>query len=245
QIEPGKRHERVAGDFAGTELEPIARSVDTLLERLEGFVAREQSFTEAASHELRTPLAVVQGAIELLGEQTRAQPGTRKPIARIERAVREMTEYTEALLTLAREDRLPDPGDGHCDVPALLARVSDDLQSIAGERRIHVDCEPATRLRIAAPDSVVTMVVSNLLRNALQHGRGERIECRLRGRTLSIVNEGEIAPAAHERLFERHFTTFDGGHGMGLYIARQVCERYGWDLILASSGGSTRASVTF
>jgi len=244
QIEPGKRHERVSGAYEGTELEPIARSLDTLLERLEGFVAREQSFTESASHELRTPLAVVQGAVELLAEQADSQPGMRKAVARIQRAVREMTEFTEALLVLAREDRLPEPGDGTSDVPALLGRLVDDLQSIARQREILLDLEPNARLNVAAPDSVVTMVVGNLVRNALQHGSGERVECRLRGRTLTVSSDGEISAEARERLFERHFTT-GGGHGMGLYIARQVCERYGWDLQITSARGRTHATVTF
>jgi len=216
-----------------------------MLERLEGFVAREQSFTETASHELRTPLAVVQGAVELVAEQTRSQPNTQKAVGRIQRAVREMTEFIEALLVLSREDRLPDPGDGSCDVPTLLTRVVDDLQSIASDRRISLDVEPGARLRIAAPDSVLTMIVSNLLRNAIQHGKGERIECRLRGRTLAVVSDGEVAPAFRERLFERHFTTRNGGQGIGLYIAHQICLRYGWSIDLASECGRTTASVTF
>ena len=66
QIDPGERHVRIGAQFAGNELEPIARSIDMFMERLDGFVEREQSFTATASHELRTPLAVMRGAVELL-----------------------------------------------------------------------------------------------------------------------------------------------------------------------------------
>src|SRR5512138_3428571 len=69
QIDPGERHVRIGAQFAGNELEPIARSVDMFMERLDGFVEREQSFTATASHELRTPLAVMRGAVELLEAQ--------------------------------------------------------------------------------------------------------------------------------------------------------------------------------
>ena len=54
QIDPGERHVRIGAQFAGNELEPIARSVDMFMERLDGFVEREQSFTATASHELRS-----------------------------------------------------------------------------------------------------------------------------------------------------------------------------------------------
>ena len=53
-IDPGERHVRIGAQFATNELEPIARSIDTFMERLDGFVEREQSFTATASHELRT-----------------------------------------------------------------------------------------------------------------------------------------------------------------------------------------------
>ena len=75
------------------------------MERLDGFVEREQSFTATASHELRTPLAVMRGAVELLETQAADRPGAGKALARIQRAVREMTEFTDALLALSREQQ--------------------------------------------------------------------------------------------------------------------------------------------
>ena len=77
---------RIGAQFAGNELEPIARSIDTFMERLDGFVEREQSFTATASHELRTPLAVMRGAVELLetsgGRSSRRREGARANPAR-------------------------------------------------------------------------------------------------------------------------------------------------------------------
>ena len=86
QIDPGERHVRIGAQFAGNELEPIARSIDMFMERLDGFVEREQSFTATASHELRTPLAVMRGAVELLetsgGGSARRRQGARAHSAR-------------------------------------------------------------------------------------------------------------------------------------------------------------------
>ena len=136
QIDPGERHVRIGAQFAGNELEPIARSIDTFMERLDGFVEREQSFTATASHELRTPLAVMRGAVELLETQTADRPGASKALARIQRAVREMTEFTDALLALSREPQLVAPAETTCDVNAVLARVVEDQRSVAPDKRI-------------------------------------------------------------------------------------------------------------
>lgn len=243
-IDPGTRQLRIADEFAGNELEPIARSVDTFLERLDGFVEREQSFTSTASHELRTPLAVIQGAVELISEQTQSQPAALKPVDRIRRAVREMSEFTESLLAISREDSVGDSAEAASDVAAILPRVVDDQRAIAAAKHIEVQ-SASTPLPVHAPDSMVAMVIGNLVRNALLHGTGDTVTCRLEGRSLQVANEGAIAAADLPHLFERNFTTRPGGHGMGLYIAQRICARYGWDIRLVSYGEQTIATISF
>jgi signal transduction histidine kinase len=248
QIDPGERHVRIGAQFAGNELEPIARSVDSFMERLDGFVEREQSFTATASHELRTPLAVMRGAVELLETQTVGKPGPAKALARIQRAVREMTEFTDALLALSREPQSIPPAETTCDVHAVLTRVVEDQRSVAPEKRIVVDIRGNASLRVAAPESMVAMTIGNLVRNALQHGTGPEILCRSQGRELIVTNAGAL-PAAQLASANggvpRRFTTHPGGHGMGLYLVRRICERYGWAIRLENEAGGVTATVGF
>jgi signal transduction histidine kinase len=235
---------RIAEQFTGNELEPIARSIDSFLERLDGFVEREQAFTATASHELRTPLAVIQGAVELLAEQHASQPEAQKPLARIQRAVREMSEFTSALLSLARESDDRHAGDVQCDAVLLLRRIVDEQRQLNPAKDIALECDAPT-LPVTSPDSMVAMVIGNTVRNAIQHGVGARIECTLRARTLHVVNDGGIDANALPHIFKQRFTTCSGGHGMGLYLAQRICERYGWLLTLSSDERTTTASVTF
>ncbi|MGH8179242.1 MAG: sensor histidine kinase [Steroidobacter sp.] len=242
QIDPGERHVRIGAQFAGNELEPIARSIDTFMERLDGFVEREQSFTATASHELRTPLAVMRGAVELLETQAADRPGAHKALARIRRAVREMTEFTEALLTLSREQQAGAASESTCDVNAVLARVVEDQRGVAPETRIVLDMATADVLRVQAPDSMVAMTIGNLVRNAVQHGAGAEVLCRSRGHELIVTNSGELPPGDLS-MSPRRFTTHPGGHGMGLYIVRRICERYGWSIRLENSTDGVTATV--
>ena len=45
---------------------------------------------------------------------------------------------------------------------------------------------------------------------------------------LDIINDGPaVEPQAVQQLFEPFFTTAEGGTGLGLYIARELCEANG------------------
>ena len=242
EIDPGERHVRIGAQFAGNELEPIARSVDMFMERLDGFVEREQSFTATASHELRTPLAVMRGAVELLETSAADRPGAGKALARIQRAVREMTEFTDALLALSREQQAA--AETTCDVNAVLARVVEDQRSVSPGKRIVLDIEAGTNLQVAAPESMVAMTIGNLVRNAVQHGTGGEVLCRSHGHELLVTNAGTL-PTENLTSAPRRFTTHPGGHGMGLYLVRRICERYGWEIRLENSPRGVTARVGF
>lgn len=244
QIDPGERHVRIGAQFAGNELEPIARSVDMFMERLDGFVEREQSFTATASHELRTPLAVMRGAVELLETSAADRPGAGKALARIQRAVREMTEFTDALLALSREQQAAAAGDASCDVNAVLARVVEDQRSVSPGKRIVLEIVGDASLQVAAPESMVAMTIGNLVRNAVQHGTSGEVLCRSHGHELVVTNAGTL-PTANLTAAARRFTTHPGGHGMGLYLVRRICERYGWAISLENGPRGVTARVGF
>jgi len=245
QIDPGERHVRVGAQFAGNELEPIARSIDSFMERLDGFVEREQSFTSAASHELRTPLAVIRGAVELLEAQMSDRPATGKALARIQRAVLEMSEFTDALLMLSREEHAARPVDAETDLTPVLLRVVEDHRSVVPGKRIAIEVDESNETQVAGPESMVAMVIGNLVRNALQHGTGSEVVCTLRGRELTVKNSGALPDVDLSRVPLRRFTTRPGGHGMGLYLVRRICERYRWVVRLENAAGGVVATVGF
>lgn len=245
-IDPRERNQRLGSDFSRHELAPIAGSVDRFLERLDGFVEREQSFTATASHELRTPLAVIQGATEILTEQTRERPAAQKALVRIRRAASEMSEFIHALLMLSRESQ-PDTEPGEtCDIGEILPRLAEEQRELLNGRSINVECQCCDSLRVQAPRSLVTIVVGNLFRNALAHTERGAVTCEIKDRTLRIRDSGPGIAAEHmKQVFDRNFTTRPGGYGVGLYLSKRICDRYGWLLTLDSSPNGTTASVTF
>jgi signal transduction histidine kinase len=179
-----------------------------------------------------------------LETQAVGRPGASKAIARIQRAVREMSEFTDALLALSREPQPVAPAETTCDVYGVLTRVVEDQRSVAPEKNIVVDIRSGSQLRVAAPESMVAMTLGNLVRNAVQHGTGSDIVCRADGRELVVSNSGAL-PAGQLENIPPRFTSHPGGHGMGLYLVRRICERYGWVIRLENAGGGVTATLAF
>ncbi|MEF3194110.1 MAG: ATP-binding protein, partial [Halothiobacillaceae bacterium] len=100
-------------------------------------------------------------------------------------------------------------------------------------------------------------ILTILLDNALQHGRspsGERfvrVETRRQSPrhvpVLDVVDHGPgVAPTVRERLFEPFFTTSSQGHGLGLFVARELAEANQLTLHYhAVEGGGSRFRLSF
>ena len=245
-LDPGRRNVRIAADFGG-EVAAIAESFDRYMERLDGFVEREQLFTAAAAHELRTPLAVIQGATEVLAEQQNLPPAVQRVTARLERATREMREFIEALLFLSREESGHIREQARCELAGIVTQLVEDYARLAAVKTgLTLSLTPAPELWLDTPPALPTIVISNLLRNAVEHTDAGEIRVALEGRTLRIADTGRgIADAARAVLFARGHSTKPGG-GMGLHLTKRICDRFGWQLTIASAPGKgTTASVTF
>jgi signal transduction histidine kinase len=246
QIEPGQTSLRIASDYAGTEIGQIAASFDKYQERLEKFVERERSFTAAASHELRTPLAVMMGALDVLSANPQS-PASQRALERISRACAEMLAFIEATLLLSREESSGVDQGSPADLVALMERSLEDHAAQIAERSLQIVRDYAGAPTLAQPASLVQITISNLLRNAIEHTRDGRIDVQIREDAIAIRDTGEGIPAdklAH--VFERSYSTKEGGTGLGLNLVRRICDRLHWTITLESTPGEgTLARVQF
>ncbi|MDX1443977.1 MAG: HAMP domain-containing sensor histidine kinase [Gammaproteobacteria bacterium] len=245
ELKPTDSDARLASEFANEDIEQIARAIDHYRERITGFVQREQSFTSAASHELRTPLSVIQGATELLLSDA-DKPQERRALARIERARRDMLEFIDALLSLSREDL--DDADYRAEtrIDEVLRKQCQQVREWLEDKPVDLACGKPSSLVVKAPPSLVAIALSNLLRNAVAHTRSGEIRVHMEGRAVTIEDTGDGIPAELAgRVFDQHVSG-RGGSGMGLYIVKRICDRYGWEVSLSPrTEGGTRAEIRF
>lgn len=245
-IVPGTAGARLPTTYRREEIQVIAQASNAHLERVEQFIERERSLLDQASHEFRTPIAVIAGAVDVLKQIS--LPEASKPVlARIEHAAQDLSETMIALLYLAREpSSRPEPMEItvlHDLLPRLLA----DHEHLLGDKpaRLRIgDMEPTF---IAAPEAMVRIAVSNLIRNAVESTEDGEIELSLRACVICVTDSGSgFNPVEAARRYRESLRQSAPvrGQGLGLFLIGRICDRFNWKLTIEQAvGGGTRAAL--
>jgi signal transduction histidine kinase len=234
----------------------VAEAEHALVERFRESERLKDDLLAIVSHELRTPLAGVLGALATLD----AREGRLSDQQRLEllaMAIRQgerLKIQIEQLLLAARLEQVgQDPGDRPVVDAAKLAGQAAAAANLA--RPDHpVVLAPASVLPVRAVPEVVLQVLGILLDNAAKYspdGASIRLEAAAEGAlaVLAVEDRGPgIPPGDRDRIFER-FTQLDttatrraGGVGLGLYIARQLANAQGGELLVADPAANGRGA---
>ena len=223
-----------------------AHGVVIFLEDMQRVQAEAQQIKLAAlgrltaniAHEVRNPLSAISYATELLQEE--------QPDARQQRMLQIVLDNTQRInqivqdvMQLNRRDR----------VQAEVFELGVMLRAFVEEFSLAERVEPGVMVLAGMPDAEVSFdrghlrqVIWNLCRNALRYSRklpgslkltvnaeGERMR-------LGVQDDGPGISAEHRgKLFEPFFTTSADGTGLGLYVAKELCEANGASLEFCAS----------
>lgn len=211
------------------ELQPIARSVNHLLTRLQAAFDAEREFTANSAHELRTPIAGALAQTQMLIAEL---DGPKKRRAQqIEASLVNLGHTTEKLLQLARAEAGIGAGSTSIDLARVLDLVLTDFErSSQAAPRLRFEREKGAILEGPYSEDAFAIVLRNLIENALLHGRAaEPVVVRLeKGGVLRIVNGA--APLTPDELatIRKRFgrgATMSPGSGLGLSIAERLLQQ--------------------
>jgi two-component system sensor histidine kinase PilS (NtrC family) len=188
------------------------------------------------AHEIRNPLASISHAAELLGEEHRDDMHMR-----LTRIIGDNTQRLDRIVTevleLGRRDRAAPEVIRLND---FCAGLLEELSLNQPELQQVVAMELAPELLVRFDRGHLHRVLSNLITNALRYSSGKPGAIRLTAQALlggdvelHVIDDGAgISEALRAQIFEPFFTTRAGGTGLGLYIARELCEANGGSLEL-------------
>lgn len=211
------------------------------------------------AHEIRNPLAAIAQANALLAED--AQPGTQQRLTTmVADNVTRLKRIVDDVLAVAPGLRQDAPGIeciplvSHCcnewlhTAPLPSERASSDEQGVL---QLQLPSAPSAWL-VRFDSDHLRRVMINLLDNAWRHCSQTpgaikvTLSVEENAERPSLINIGVLSdgqpvpPEVEQSLFEPFFSTRSRGTGLGLYICRELCERYGARIDYRQHDTSTR-----
>jgi len=186
--------------------------------------------TANIAHEVRNPLGAISHAAELLQEEPAESDTAKRLITIIRDNAQRLDRMVNDVLRLRRTDSAHRESFKLVDYLKTFVEQFCQIDKINPEIfEIELQADP----HVAFDRSHLNQVMWNLCRNAVRHCRRAKASIRVVVSLdeaeaivrLDVIDDGPGVPAAlRSQLFEPFFTTATGGTGLGLYIAREVCE---------------------
>lgn len=185
------------------------------------------------AHEIRNPLAAINYSTQLLEESPDLKETDRRLLEIIHSQCTRMNGIVQNILGLARQER------SQTESIELVAFSRDFVRDYAESHPLETDVllatDPGTRVVALADRAQLHQVLTILVHNALTYGRQPsqpaKVTVAVRrdpasgSPVLEVIDRGPgIPPRIAEQVFAPFFTTSAHGTGLGLYIAKQLCE---------------------
>lgn len=209
--------------------------------------------TANIAHEIRNPLSSISYATELMAEEV-VDGRQQRMLQIVLDNTRRINQIVQDVMQLNRRDRAQAEVLDLVEVLDLF--VGEFVQAERAEAGIIV-VEGDVPDQISFDRGHLRQVLWNLCRNALRYCEKRAGSVRLRMSVvgndcvLDVLDDGcGIAAEQQGKLFEPFFTTASDGTGLGLYIAKELCQANGAELVYQSaaedfSSGGACFRITF
>ena len=189
----------------------------------------------AVAHEIRNPLAAISQANALLDEDL-VDPGQKRLAAMVQQNVQRLSKIVDDILNVSRaQESLPEQFGLALSLDDLTARIAADwIGQTASANLVYISLGARTSEIVFDPEHLRRVLV-NLLDNALRYvspsAQAIQIETQQPpggAARLTVWSNGDpLEETVKSHLFEPFFSSESRSSGLGLYICRELCERYG------------------
>ncbi len=250
QITSESLAERLPNPNPHDELGQLAAVFNQTLQRLENSFVELKRFTADASHELRTPLTALRTVGEVALRQGDNPAALRETIGSMLEEAQRLNDLIESLLTLARmESGKVFIKPESVKLPELGGEVRDTLSVLAAEKHQTIELIGDDVLAAIADRLLLRQALMNIVHNAVRYSPPHtRISVRALRRDgdacIEVTDQGPGIASDHQaKIFDRFYRVdkararSDGGHGLGLAIAKWSIQHQGGRIELESERG--------
>lgn len=236
------------------EIQDLAKTLNSMLDRLQGSFLSQDRFVADASHQLLTPLSVMRGQLEdTLRHDPRLEQLIRGQLSEVDR----LSRLVKDMLTLARVQAGKD----------ALHLSAVDMDEVVVEAIQQVEkAKSSSRLNFMLPEDLIMnwqvegdrdlliQLVFNLIENAVKYSPENslvRVKLEQNDSNAEVVIENEsqaMTPEQLSRIFDRFHrggTAHEKaqGFGLGLAIAKTISEAHRGQLSVENAESSGKKSI--
>ncbi|MES2511773.1 MAG: ATP-binding protein [Pseudomonadota bacterium] len=189
----------------------------------------------AVAHEIRNPLAAISQANALLEEDLQ-DPAQRQLTAMVRQNAQRLARIVDDVLNVSRAQvSAPDQAVAALELDDAVTRISADWSAQVSAGLQLMVAAATAQAHVVFDAEHLRRVMINLLDNALRYASKRpgaievATELPARGQVRLLVwsDGAPIEKTVQTHLFEPFFSSESRSTGLGLYICRELCERYG------------------
>lgn len=243
---------RVPEPNVDDEIGRLARTMNSMLARVQDATDRQRRFVGDASHEMRSPLTAMRAQLEV----DLAHPGAAEwetTEAEVLAETLRLQRLVDDLLLLARADAPREQRSWR--VLDLDDLVLSEVRKLRVRNRCEVNAREVTAVQVHGDSDSLVRAVHNLVSNAERYATSE-VTVSLTAvdgtAELRVSDDGPGVPdGLREEIFERFSRGDDsrardsGGAGLGLAISREIAAAHGGTLTLAPRSPDGPMGATF
>ena len=220
------------------ELGELTESINHMADSLQSMLEAKRQLLMAISHELRTPITKAKLRMEFMPESDEK-----------DQLKEDINEIDLLISDLLEAERLNNDHSALVSERVLFANfvrsIAESFKSNNGEIEIEI---PVNDLEFEIDKLRIRLLITNLLNNAVRHGKGNRINVGVsfsgdRG-IIEVKDNGEGISEEHITQITEPFYRADsarqrntGGFGLGLYLCRLIAQAHGGEMIIVSQEG--------
>lgn len=222
----GKKNEPLENTTKITEFRKLNAATMAFAERGEKLFEQQKTFIGNASHEMQTPLAICRNRLEMLMEDETLTEHQLNELIKTHQTLENLTRMNRSLLLLCKIENGQFADTRSVCLNDILAHYLDDYKEVYAYRNITVTVTTDSSFCVEMNDSLVSVLVTNLLKNSFVHNiDGGFIYIKITANTFEISNTGE-KPLDRERIFERFYQgqKKEESTGLGLALVDSICK---------------------
>lgn len=222
----GKKNELLENTTKITEFRKLNAATMAFAERGEKLFEQQKTFIGNASHEMQTPLAICRNRLEMLMEDETLTEHQLNELIKTHQTLENLTRMNRSLLLLCKIENGQFADTRSVCLNDILAHYLGDYKEVYAYRNITVTVTTDSSFCVEMNDSLVSVLVTNLLKNSFVHNiDGGFIYIKITANTFEISNTGE-KPLDRERIFERFYQgqKKEGSTGLGLALVDSICK---------------------